>query len=103
MIVLGDDEALPLARRRVGASPYPQDHGAPLERQLRRILTRDLDHAHSSVGRDVAEAPTMGPGGEVRDDVDLFPRVRERALERSVVVRRHEELMRQAALAEERR
>ena len=56
-----------------------------------------------SPGGRCQKRPRCGPGGDVGDDVDLLARLLERALEREVVVRRHDELVRRAALAQERR
>ena len=44
----------------------------------------------------------MRAGRDVRDDVELLSRLRERALEREVVVGRHDELVRRSALAQQR-
>src|SRR5918996_3870978 len=49
------------------------------------------------------EAPPMLPRRDVRDDVELLARVLERTLEREVVVRADDELVRNAALAKNRR
>ena len=56
-----------------------------------------------SPGRAMPEAAAMRAGGDVGDDVDLLAGVLEGALEREVVVRRDDELVRRAALAQESR
>ena len=45
----------------------------------------------------------MGAGRDVDDDVELLARLLEGALEREVVVRRHDELVRGTALAQQGR
>jgi hypothetical protein len=45
----------------------------------------------------------MLPGRDIRDDVELLARLLESALKGEVVVRRHDQLVRCAALSEERR
>jgi hypothetical protein len=51
----------------------------------------------------VAELATLRPGGDVRDDVELLPRLEKCGLQRKVIARRDEQLVRHAALAQQRR
>jgi len=102
VVVLGDDEALPIARRRpVDLSPHLQDHGSPRERELRRVRVRNGDHVRGPVGSEVAELAAVAARGEIRDDVDLFASLLESMLERIVVRRHDEKLVRRAPLTQE--
>ena len=56
-----------------------------------------------AVRADMAELAAVPPDGEVRDDVELLAGVEEGALERQVVARGHDQLVRRAALAQQRR
>ena len=56
----------------------------------------------ASPGRPVPEAAAVRPCRDVGDDVELLARLLERALEREVVVRAHDQLVRRAPLAQER-
>jgi len=104
VVVLGDDEALPLAGRvAVEAAVQLEDHGPPLERQLGRVGVRQVDHARGPVGTDVAEPAAVTPGRDVRDDVELLAGVEERLLEQEVVARRDEQLVRRATVAQDGR
>ena len=80
-----------------------QDDGAPLERQLRRVHVRQLDHARLAARVAVAEPAAIPSRSEVGDDVELLSRVEKRLLEREVVARRDEELVQQAPFAQPRR
>ena len=103
VVVLGRDEALPLPlRMRVdGAAELEQD-GALVEREL-RVCVRHLHRPRRLARRPVPEPPLVRPARHVRDDVELLARLLERALEPEVVVRRHDQLVGDAALAQERR
>src|SRR5580765_852959 len=97
VIVLGDDEALPLALRApVDLAVQLQDHGPALERKV-DVGVREVDQPWLGVRRQVAELSAVAPAGEIGDDVELLPRVREGALERNVVARGDDELVRRAA------
>ena len=104
VVVLGDDEALPLAlRERVDGAMELEEDRSPLERELRRVRVRDVDRARLLAGRAVPELPARRAVGDVGHDVHLFPGLLERALEREVVAGRDDELVRRAALAKELR
>ena len=62
-----------------------------------------LDQRSSPVRVDVTEPASIPAGCEVGDDVELLPRVEERLLEREVVARCHDQLVRHASLAQDRR
>src|SRR5205823_4618491 len=101
VVVLGHDEALPLPRSRpLDLSVELEDHRVAVERELGRVRVRLLDQPAGPVGTDVAEATTIPAGGEIRDDLERFTGLFERPLESGVVARRHEELVRRAALPE---
>ena len=103
VVVLGDDEALPLALgQRIDRAVELEENRPALERELGRVRVRDVDRPRRLAGRSVPEPATMGPGGHVGHDVELLARILERALEREVVVRRDDELMRRAPLAKQR-
>src|SRR5919202_3583821 len=74
VVVLGDDEALPLALVRALAdlTVELEDDRAALERQLGRVRVRNFDQRSGSVRREVAELAPIPPGGEVRDNVELL-------------------------------
>ena len=92
VVVLADDEALPLALgAAVDAAVDLEDHRAPVEREL-GVGVRDLDDGRGAVGGDVQELAAVPPEREVGDDVELLARARERLLERVVEVRRHDQL-----------
>ena len=55
-----------------------------------------------AVRRDVTEAAAMATRRDVRDDVELLAGLEQRLFEREVVARRHEQLVRCAALAQQR-
>src|SRR5690349_22207738 len=95
VVVLGHDEALVLTV--LQPSAQPQDDRAPFERELGRIRVRSVDDVRLAIRLAVAETPPVAPRREVRDDVELLAFVQQRLLERDVVPRRHEELVRQAA------
>ena len=63
VVVLGDDEALPLAlgQRVDGAVQLEQDRAA-LEGELGRVRVRDVDRARRLAGRAVPEAAAVRPG-----------------------------------------
>jgi hypothetical protein len=67
VVVLGDDEALPLAL--FGAASdlavELEDDRAAVERELGRIRVRHLDQRSGSVRCDVAELAAVPAGGEV--------------------------------------
>ena len=93
-----------LARRRpVDAAVQLEDDGAALERELGRVRVRHVDRVRGAVGLDVAEPAAVPARRDVRDDVELLPRVEERLLEREVVARRHQQHVRSAALPQQRR
>ena len=101
VVVLGDHEALPLAlRERVDGAVELQKNRSPLEGQLGRIGVGDVDRPRRVGGWPVPEAPSVRPGSDVRDDVDLLPFVLECALEGEVVVRRHDQLVGCSVLAQ---
>jgi len=104
VVVLGDDEALPLAVLAAAAdlAMELEDDRAALERELGRVRVRHLDQGSGPVRRDVAELATVPAGSEVRNDIELLTGVEERALERQVVTRGDDQLVRGAALAQER-
>ena len=103
VVVLGRDEALPLPLRLGidGAAELEED-GALVERKI-GVGVRHLDGPRSLARRPVPEPPLIRPARHVRDDIELLLRLLERALEPQVVVRRHDQLMRNAALAQQRR
>ena len=89
-------------------------NGSTAPWSLRRTVRRSSDSsvayvfgtsiAHGSCpGARCQNFPRNGPDRDVRHDVDLLPRLLERALEREVVPRRDDQLVRRAALAEQRR
>src|SRR5207247_1130913 len=67
------------------------------------VLVRQVDHSCRPARVAVAEAAAIASGGEIGDDVELLSRLEQRLLEREVVARRDEELVRQAPLAQPRR
>jgi hypothetical protein len=104
VVVLGDDEALPFAvREQVDRAAQLQQNRSAVERELRGVLVRDVDRARRLSGGAMAELSAQRPGRDVRDDVDLLAGVLERALEREVVVRRDDQGLRGAGLAQHRR
>ena len=89
VVVLGDDEALPLAlRERVDRAVQLEQDRAPVERELGRVRVRDVDRARRLARRAVPEAAAVRPARHIGDDVDLLALVLERPLEGKVVVRR---------------
>ena len=74
VVVLGDDEALPLAlgQRIDGAVELEQDRPA-VEAELGRVRVRDVDRAWRLVRRAMPEAAAMRAGRDVGDDVELLP------------------------------
>ena len=103
VVVLGDHEALPLALGEwIDGAVELQDDRAAVEAQLRRIRVRNVDRPRRLTRRAVPEPTAMRPGRDVRDDVELLALLLEGPLEGEVVVRRHDELVRRAALAQER-
>ncbi len=94
VVVLGDDEALPLAlRKRIDRAVELQQHRAALERQLGCVRVGNIDRTRCLAGRAMPELPAVRPCGDIRDDVDLLTGVLERALEREVVASRHDKRM----------
>ena len=104
VVVLGDDEALPfpLGKRVDGAVQLEQDRPA-LERELGRIGVRNVDRLRRLSGRAVPEAAALRPCRDVGDDVDFLAGLLEGALEREVVVRAHDQLVRCSSRSQERR
>ena len=88
---------------RVDRAVELEQHGALVERELGRVRVRHLHGRGAPAGRPVPELAPVRPAGDVGDDVELLPRLLERALEREVVARRDDQLMRRATLAQERR
>ncbi len=104
VVVLGDDEALPLALgERVDGSVELQQDRPALERELDRVRVRDVDRPGRLTGRAVPEAAALRARRNVRHDVELLARILERALEGEVVVRADDELVQRAAITEQRR
>ncbi len=89
-------------RARIGDAAEAEQDRAPLQREV-RIGVRDVDRAGLGPRRRVDEPPSRRAVGDVRDDVELLPRVRERELDAAVERRRDDQLVRGAALAQERR
>ena len=70
VVVLGDDEAFPLALgERVDGSVELQQDRPALERELYRVGVGDVDRSGRLTGRTVPEAAALGTGRNVRDDV----------------------------------
>ena len=62
VVVLGDDEALPLALgQRVDRAVELQENRPTLERELGRVGVRDVDRTRRLARRPVPESATMGP------------------------------------------
>ena len=103
VVVLGRDEALPLPlRMRIDGAAELEEDGALVEREL-GVRVRHLHGPRRLARRPMPEPPLVRPARHVGDDVELLLRLLERALEPEVVVRRHDQLVRDAALAQERR
>ena len=103
VVVLRDDEALPFPLgQRVDCAVELEQNRSPLEGELDRVRVRHVDRSWRLPRRAVPEATAVRPGGDVGDDVELLPRLLERALEREVVVRAHDQLVRGPALAHQR-
>ena len=91
VVVLGDRKAFPLAiGLAVDLAEQSQDDGSLIQRNP-GVRVRDLDDRRLAVARDVQEATLVTPAGNVRDDVDVLARIRERPLERKVEIRRQHE------------
>ena len=89
-------------RERVDRSMQLQENRPPLKIELRRIRVRDVDRARRRTRRPMPEAPAVRARRDVGDDVELLISLFECTLEREVVVRRDDELVRRASLAEQR-
>ena len=73
VVVLGDDEALPLAlRQRIDRAVELEEDRAALERELGRVRVRDVDRTRRLAGRSVPEPATMRARGDVGNDVELL-------------------------------
>ena len=70
------------------------------ESSVAYVFGTSIGRGGSSGGR-CQNRPRCGPGRHVRHDVELLARLLECALEREVVVRRDDELMRCAAVAKQ--
>src|SRR4029078_5588719 len=104
VVVLSYDKALPLPRRRpCDLAVELENHRVVVKRELVRVGVRLFDQLAGPVGGDVAEAASVPPGRQIGNDLERLAGFLERALERRVVARRHEELMRQVAFTEQRR
>src|SRR6266571_2802734 len=104
VVVLRDDEALPLTVwTAVNLSMELEDDGAPLQGKLGGVGVRQIDEPATSLRRDVAELASSRARRNVGDDVEFFTRFEERGLEREVVARRHDQLVRHPTLAQNRR
>ena len=100
VVVLGDDEALPLTfGSAVDLTVELQDHAAAFEREFGRIEVRQIDQRSVAAGIDMTELPARGPCRQVGDDVELLARRQERAFECEVVARGDEQLVGHPALA----
>ena len=86
------------AGKRIDGAVELEEDGPAVEGELGGVGVRNVDRSGHLARRAVPEVPTMLPGGDVRDDVDLLARLLERPLEREVVVRAHDKLMRCASL-----
>ena len=93
-----------LARRRaIDLAVDLEDHGALVERHA-RVGVRQLDRRRASPSAvRVEELAPVAAERDVGDDVELLAGVGERALERAVVVRRDDQLVRHARGAQQRR
>ena len=99
VVVLADDEALPLASgRAVDAAVDLEDHRAPLERQV-GVGVRHVDDRRGAVGPDVQELAAVPAQRDIGDDVEVLACLVERPLERVVEVRRDDQLVRTAVSA----
>ena len=104
VVVLGDDEALPLALgERIDRAVQLEQDRPPLERELGRVRVRNVDRPRRLAGRPVPEAASVRTGRNVGNDVELLASILERALQREIVVRAHDQLVRCTSLAEEGR
>src|SRR4029453_15230737 len=89
VVVLGDDEALPLALgQRVDRAVELEDDRASFEAELGGVRVGNVDRPRGLSGRAMPEATALRSGSDVRHDVDLLAGLLERALEREVVVGR---------------
>ncbi len=87
---------------RVDGAAELEEDGALVEREL-GVRVRHLHGPRRLARRPMPEPPLVRPARDVGDDVELLLRLLERALEPQVVVRRHDQLVWDAALAQERR
>ena len=71
-----------------------------IEAELGRIRVGDVDRARRLTGPPVPETSAVRARRDVGDDVELLTGLLERTLQRKVVVRRDDELVRGASLAE---
>ncbi len=102
VVVLGDDEALPLpVGSAIDLAVQLQDHRSLIQRQLGGIRVRYLDQPPTAIRSDVAELPAPRPRGQVGHDIELLPRFEECCLQCDVVARRHDQLMWHAALPQD--
>src|SRR5882724_4017521 len=93
VVILGDDEALPLAlRAAIDLAVELENHGALLERQLGRVSIREVDQPACAVWADVTELAAIRTRGNVGDDVERLAGLEEGGFEPEVVARRHEQL-----------
>ena len=103
VVVLGDDEALPLPLgKRIDRAVELQQDCPALERELRRVRVGHVDRPRSFARWAMPEAAAVRPARHVRDDVELFPLLLERTLESQVEVRGHDQLVRRASRPEQR-
>ena len=104
VVVLGDDEALPLA---FGERSTARSSSRTIVRRSRTAPSRTCSGRRSGAeappGGRCQKRPRCGSDGDVGDDVDCLTRLLEGAFEREVVVRRHDELVRRTMRAQERR
>src|SRR5215204_2083284 len=102
VVVLRDDVAVAVATEAVDGTVKLQDHRTVVERDL-DVLVRALDYTRTGgvlAGRDVPEPATMLASlGHVPEKVIRLVNLLERALERVVVVRRNDELVRRRGTA----
>src|SRR6185437_2401832 len=103
VVVLADDEALPLAlRAAVDAAVDLEDHRSALERDV-GVRVGDLDEGGGAVEADMQELAAVGAEREIRDDVEVLACLPERLLEDVVEVGRDDQLIRAAARSEQAR
>ena len=93
VVVLADDEALPVSiRPRIDPAVHLQDHGPLRQREL-RVRVRDGDHGLRPVRRSMQELAPVRAERDEGDDVHFFAAILERALERTAVGGRDEQLV----------